>query len=666
MPNIESRPDGPVEWVLTRRELSALLERIAECEEVVLDLETTGLREHATTGGPLNGGVAARVALAALTLPMPGADGRWDGRWPTTYILPLSHPDSPFTGTWRATLRAVAEAMVASSRPFVNANVKFDAKWIEATTGVDVARLISWDTAVSSHLLDENRSVRLKEVAPATFGVPRWDDHDLTYPGAAEDVDLWELGEYAARDTWWTWRLARAHREEMFLGSPDDWPVTPEETQAARIGLLAERVVMPTVASLTIIEQNGILLDRAWTLARVEEDEATARETLEAMRGRYRLDVPPESASLHATSKWFQAFTEAAAEDGQLRVLERTPTGAPRWSKEVLRRLAREGSEIASLILEHRQAAKRGEYLRSWLEHADADGLVHATYRAGQVVTGRLSSADPNMQQVTKKLRPAFIPRPGRVIADLDFSQIELRVAAFLSRSEPMLEAYRRGDDLHRIIASRVTGKPLDEVTAQERQAGKASNFGLLYGQGAYGFRIYARDVYGVELSEQEALDLRAAFFETWEGIEEWHGRVTIDAHRDGFVVSPIGRVRRLPDIRFPHTAAEAERKAINSPVQGFASDLLQIAAASIQGVLPGSTPVPGVRLVATVHDSIVAELPEDRWRETVAECQRRMTDGVAAYLRERLYVDLDVPLVADASVGTRWGLSDVSDPEDA
>src|SRR5690625_3903911 len=205
------------------------------------------------------------------------------------------------------------------------------------------------------------------------------------------------------------------------------------------------------------------------------------------------------------------------------------------------------------------------------------------------------------MQQVTYALRPAFIPRPGYVMADIDYSQIEMRVAAHVSGCEPMIEAFNSGQDLHRIIARQImqqrenheailTGEEphivtLDEVTADERQAGKAANFGLLFGMGPGGFRNYAEEAYDVILSGEEANTAYEAFFTTWEGLAEWHLRMIARAKRYGYVTSPIGRVRRLPDIHSPiqKLASGSERLAINAPVQGFASDLMQMATASIQ-----------------------------------------------------------------------------------
>jgi DNA polymerase I-like protein with 3'-5' exonuclease and polymerase domains len=267
-------------------------------------------------------------------------------------------------------------------------------------------------------------------------------------------------------------------------------------------------------------------------------------------------------------------------------------------------RQARDGSEVAELLLDYRRAVKASEYLRSWVSSCDQDWEIHPTYHAGRVLTGRLSCEGPNLQQVTKVLKPAFIPRPGYLLAELDYSQIEMRAAAFIARCQPMLEAFQRGDDLHRLLAAKITGKDPADVTPVERQAGKAGNFGFLFGMGPSGFQEYAELNYGVVFTEAQATEVRRAFFDQWLGIEAWHARAVARAHYTERVVSPLGRVRRLPMIHDGNQglAAHAERQAINSPVQSFASDVMMLAAASIEGTLPGSVAVPGARIVATVR----------------------------------------------------------------
>lgn len=648
-----------VSWVLEKADLAHLRDRLRAASTTVYDLETTGLDEHATTHGASNGGVAARVVLASFTLPEYGEDGELVTD-PTTFIVPLSHPESPWIGSWRKVTRVLAEAMRDSGGLLVGHNVKFDHRWIYATTGIDLSHSPLWDTRISSHLLDENASMRLKERAPDTFGVPRWDDVELSTPGAAEREPMFKLGIYAARDTYWTWRLLEAHRARMLPRYGEE--LIGEEITEARLGDLAVNVAMPTTATLTSMEQRGLHLDVEWTRRKVAEDESTRDRLYEELSGRYVAeDLEELEVSFAATSKWFRRWTELAVENGDLRVAALTPGGAPQWSKDVLGKQARAGSEVAAMLLEYRGAVKRLEYLGSWLEKVSADGTIHATYNAGSVVTGRLSSSGPNMQQVTKVLKPAFTPSEGYYLAELDYSQIELRVAAFISRCAPMISAFKNGEDLHRLIAARINAKDPEEVTPEERQQGKAANFGLIYGMGATGFRDYAEDAYGVHFTEQEAAQVHAAFFEMWEGIREWHGRAVVRAHEAGQISSPIGRVRRVPDVwdGNDRVVGAAERKAINSPVQGFASDMMQVAAACIEGTLRGVDPVPEARLVGTVHDSILVEVPAERWQEVTAECKRAMENEVPIVL-ERMGCEFDVPLIADATVGTRWGLDDV------
>ena len=224
-----------------------------------------------------------------------------------------------------------------------------------------------------------------------------------------------------------------------------------------------------------------------------------------------------------------------------------------------------------------------------------------------------------------------------------------------------MMRAFANGDDLHTMMAAKIVSKLLEEVTEGERQAGKSANFGLVYGMSPDGFRVYAENQYGVSFTEEEAYAAHQAFFDLWEGVREWHARVVATLHRTGQVVSPIGRVRRLPEV-YSHNeriVSGAERAAINAPVQGFGSDLMQIAAASVVGTLPGVPRIEDVYLVGTVHDSIVAELPEDDWERQARRVLKRMTDVVPQVLK-KMGCTLDVPLGADVKVGSRWGLADV------
>lgn len=670
-------PCGPITWVWGKEDLKTLVKAIHASQKVVMDLETTGLDEYAEAGGDTNGGYPARIVLASLTLPSAerAAAGAYDwrtfdGEQPMTYLVPLSHPASPLLGAWRKVMAIIGREINRSGKPFVNANIKFDARWVFAQTGVDLSDRIEWDTTVSSQLVDTEARTRLKIRAARDFGIEEWDDFDLGTPGAAERVDLIQLGEYAARDTYYTWKIEEEHRDQMFL-TGDDEPFDSDDIQMARLGKVATYVAMPTVRTLTKVEQRGFLLDVDWVHAKIVEMDGLRLRACEDILGLYGTAPAPAPAkdgvTTAATSKWFQGFVAQAIEAGDLRVTARTDSGNAQWNKAVLIAQQRQGSPAADALLRHRDATKTLEFLRSWLELRDPDNVIHATYNVGFVKTGRLSSSNPNVQQISARLKPAFIPRPGHVLLDLDYSQVELRVAAFVSRSAPMIEAFQRGDDLHRLLAAKIAGKDPEEVTSMERKRAKAGNFGLLYGMSPGGFQTYAATAYDVSLTLAEAQAVHSAFFEMWDGMRQWHERSKRRAYERGYVTSPIGRTQWLSDLysKSSFKASHAERNALNSPVQGFGSDLMQMAAASIMGTLPGY-PLPkveGAHVVATVHDEICIEVPEDRWQEILVECKRRMED-VNTFLRP-LDCQMDVPIVAGPSAGTRWGVHDLHDEDD-
>nr|DAS81165.1 MAG TPA: DNA POLYMERASE [Caudoviricetes sp.] len=975
-------PCGPITWVWGKDDLKSLVKAIHASSEIVMDLETTGLDEYAEAGGDTNGGYPARIVLAALTLPnasraSAGAYNwrKFDGEQPMTFLLPLSHPASPLLGSWRKVMAIIGREINRSGKPFVNANIKFDARWVFAQTGVDLSDRIEWDTTVSSQLVDTEARTRLKIRAARDFGIEEWDDFDLGTPGAAERVDLIQLGEYAARDTYYTWKIEQEHRDQMFLTGEDE-PWDSDDIQMARLGKVATYVSMPTVKTLTKVEQRGFLLDVDWVHDKIKEMDAQRLQACQDILGLYGTEPAPAPAkdgvTTAATSKWFQGFVAQAIEAGDLRVTARTDSGNAQWNKAVLIAQQRQGSPAADALLRHRDATKTLEFLRSWLELKDPHDVIHATYNVGFVKTGRLSCASPNLQQclrgsdevltrsgwvrldalqegvevmqvsetgrgswvtptgyvdkpysgtavrmksdwidvlmtpdhrilthtrgntprweyasqwvgtegkivdrkfiraltaapeapdlteaerlearlaiamqadgsscksswqatvykrrkgeallemggefragrsrpcytlrvrkdliskwldpetknfrpeaflalnrkdcawaldeilrwagdsvrgctysqsesrkpsvdlaqamaamcgrsttlyakqvdgvtyptanfhrkavryasrmwVTEEpyegrvycisvpsgaflarsggtvwvtgncsssLKPAFIPRPGYVLLDLDYSQVELRVAAFISRSAPMIEAFQRGDDLHRLLAAKMAGKKPEDVTSLERKRAKAGNFGLLYGMSPGGFQTYAATAYDVAMTLDEAQAVHSAFFEMWDGMLQWHERAKQRAYERGFVTSPIGRTQWLSDLysKSGFKASHAERNALNSPVQGFGSDLMQMAAASIMGTLPGY-PLPkveGAHVVATVHDEICIEAPEDRWQEILVECKRRMED-VNTFLAP-LDCQMDVPIVAGPSAGTRWGVHDLHDEDD-
>lgn len=652
----EFDPDT-VSWVLDKAGLRKLCGSFPDSTRVVMDLETTSL--NAYTWWEWKGRRALpRIALASFTIetsPLPKAG-------PSTFVLPLSHPDSVWRGQWRKVMRTVARRMVQARVRLSNQNVKHDAEYVHGTTGVDLSRLIDWDTRVAEHMLDENDSTALKVRAPKVFGVEAWDEFDLSQPGAAERVPLIDLGMYAARDTYWAWRLDNRERRIMVVdgfGRDTPPPSTPDEVELRKLGDLARYCNMPAVASLTAIEQRGMLLDQDWTKTELIAREEVLREEREVLVYRYG-EIPGEP-SFEPNASWWKEWLRRAVEAHDLDITARTKKGTPSFTKGVLKRQARAGSETAQHILDYRAASKQAQYLRSWLGYVGPDSRIHATYNTGWVVTGRLSASDPNVQQITAVLKPAFPADEGYYIVEIDYGQIEMRTAAHISQCEPMIEALRRGDDLHALLGTQITGLPLDQITPEVRQTSKSANFGLLFAMSAFGFREYALDNYDVALTMDEAEAIHDAFYTMWDGMADWHLRAIARARSTGQVSSPLGRVRRLPDIN-SHVSewrATAERQAINSPVQGMASDIMQMAAASISGYLPGHSAIPDIYLIATIHDSIVGLVPVERWEEPVKLAIERMIHIDESL--HRLGCHFSVPLAAEAKVGTRWGMADIA-----
>ena len=628
-------------WVLDKATLRDFLLLLEEQTWVSYDLETTGLDEFAARGGTSNGGVPARIALGSFTFPQERS----------IWLVPMDHPESPLRPLEAKIARLAAQRLAMPGKKIVGHNVKFDARYTYARSGVSIARQVAWDSMVAAHLQDENRSLRLEALAAERFGVSEWGDFDLSEPGAVWDVPLIQLGEYAARDTFYTWKLGEAQMAEMFVHGHTGEPQFPDEIEEARLGRLATYVSMPTVRTLIEVEQRGIALDAPVALAERERYADKGAELDVALRGRYG-DFG--EVSWAPTSKWWREWSSRAVAAGDLRIVELTKSRVPKWDKHVLKKLAREGSEVAGQLLELRDYLKRVEFLDSWHNHMSPDGRIHASFNVGSVVTGRLSSSGPNLQQVNRRLRSAFIAAPGKVLIDLDYGQIEMRVAAFITRSAPLIKAFAEGMDTHRMMASWITGKSLEDISGDERQAGKSANFGLLFGMAAYGYQRYAEAAYGVILTEEEAIKTHAAFFDLWDGIAQWHQDSIAKVRRDGQVKSPIGRVRRLGSAWHRTDDHEAERRAINSPVQGFASDIMQIASALISGDL-GHPGVPGAEIVATVHDSILIEVDEERAEEVRDACIEVMTQDVLEILA-KLDCHFDVPLVADAKIGRSWG----------
>ena len=331
----------------------------------------------------------------------------------------------------------------------------------------------------------------------------------------------------------------------------------------------------------------------------------------------------------------------------KLPVTAKTPTGEPSTAESVLQELAAAGHELPALILRHREFSKlKSTYTDRLPEQVSpVSGRVHTSYHQAVAATGRLSSSDPNLQNIPirteagRKIRQAFIAAPGNRLLAADYSQIELRIMAHLSGDATLLAAFAAGSDIHRATAAEVFGVALDEVGPEQRRAAKAINFGLIYGMSAFG------------LARQLGIDRSAArryvdtYFERYPGVKEYMDTTRIRAREHGYVETLFKRRLYLPEIDARNAARRqyAERTAINAPMQGTAADIIKRAMIEIDKKLLRSEK--NIRMIMQVHDELVFEVGEDEAEGFAREISRLMS-GAA---------DLSVPLVVEVGSGGNW-----------
>ncbi len=579
---------------------------------VSLDIETTGLDPW-----------APGASIVSISLTFYGEE---------TYVLPLDHIDSPFGGRWRTLLHLLCSIFVEQDSLLLAHNAGFDLTWLMVHSGVDLCAQFHWDTQTVAHLLNENQSKKLKSLALPLMGNTDWGIDVVTN---LRERNWFDLAQYNALDTIATLRLYKQQVD------------TVEEQGSWLMGLTS--VVLKAQRALLAVRMEGIPLRRGEAraaLAAAQTEAAAAADTLMEIAGQYGMSEEEfPTVSWEATSKWFIAFMERACDAGDAYVDAFTPNGRPSWNAEVLEKQARQEMVVPSALLRYRHGSKQAQFIESWLECSEYDGRIHANFNIARTKTGRLSSSDPNMQQVSRELKHLF-GEEGSQFCEVDFSQVELRVAAELMHrtvapNNPMMQAYLDGEDLHRIAATLATGGSLADVTKEDRQKGKAINFGFLFGMGAAKFVNYAEAQYGVKFTLDEAHKVRNGFFSTWEGIADWHEYQRMSAKSDGFVETLYKRRRRLPDIYSPNDRlrSEAERQAINSPVQGTASDMMLDALGRIHQMK-----LTGARVVGTVHDSVLLTV-------TNTDELDKVTD---ALLRPR--VQFATPIEVEVALGPTWG----------
>lgn len=631
--------------VTTKSSLSHLIEAALESSICSMDFETqndeTGAKSNLEDWHP-----SSRIVSASFTFTNDVHKGVKD-----TYVVPCSHPSGPWSdGRWRHILFDIGRALAhGEGTKLIAHNAKYDIRWLHSMTGVMLEQYIWWDTCMAEYLLDENQSIGLKPTAERRLGVERWDNVNLR---DAESVAWDALALYNALDTIYPVDLVHSQMEEF-----------KEEQRLARLFYF---IGMPIIRTLTRIERNGLPLDTD----KVAELKAESEEIIEAETdyllaiayGEYGMfDEDYPSVSFSPTSHFFRDFMERS----ELPVIATTDTGNPSWAANVLEELERQDYKLARHILDLRKHNDRlSKFFTPWLKKLAPDGRLHPTYNPmitpsdygdpKGTVTGRLSGSNPNPQQIDRDLKICF--GDEWPLVELDYSQIELRVAAWVSGDPAMLRAYRNGEDLHVAMAADITGKNPEDVTKEDRQGGKAGNFGFLYEMSEVTYQQYAKDVYGVHVTFDESREVRRTFFNRYKGLAKWHELVKNVAFKYGFVRNPIGRKRRVPHIfsSSDYYRGRAERQAINSIIQSMASDLMCLALIEIDRQLPSDE----VRLVGTVHDSLLAEFRPDNLDENLQRVADIMLDpGV----KRKFGVSVDVPLAIEATIGYHWNDPDAT-----
>ncbi len=600
-------PEVAYTLVRDEAELEAWLEELEAAEAFALDLETDSLDYMD----------AAIVGLSVAVAPYRAA------------YIPVGHTGegaSPQLGRERV-LERLRPLLEAEAPQKIGQNLKYD---MSVLAGYGVAlRGVAYDTMLESYVLDATATRHdLDSLAAKYLGVETVTYEQLCGKGAKQipfaEVDLERAGHYAAEDADIALRL---HRH-----------LYPQVRAEAGLERVFTALEMPLLPVLSRMERHGVGVDR---------------QVLERQSGELAEGMAEVEARAHEAAG--EAFNLASPQQIQailfermgLPVVQRTPKGQPSTAEAVLEELSAQGHELPRLILEHRGLAKLKSTYTDKLPQLihPRTGRVHTSYHQAVTATGRLSSSDPNLQNIPvrteegRRIRKAFVAEPGHRLLTADYSQVELRIMAHLSGDTGLLEAFARGADIHRATAAEVFG--VERASDEQRRAAKTINFGLIYGMSAWGLGRQ------LGLPREQAQRYIDRYFERYPGVQAFMERTREQARQRGYVETVLGRRLYVPEIasRNRQRREYAERTAINAPMQGTAADLIKRAMIDVDAWLAeaGSK----ARLVMQVHDELVLEVPEGE------------VDAVAARVRELMgRADggtLRVPLELEVGVGGDW-----------
>jgi DNA polymerase-1 len=503
-------------------------------------------------------------------------------------------------------------------------HVKYD-RHVFANHGIEVQGY-AHDTMLQSYVLEVHKPHSLESLADRHLGRKGLSYEDMCGKGAHQisfsQVDVEKASDYACEDADFTLSV---HQRL--------WPLVQADEKLNFVYHLE----MQSSEALYRIERNGVLID-APTLAAQSHELGLRIMQLEeeayAIAGqRFNLASPKQLGEI---------FFDKLG----LPVVKKTATGARSTDEEVLEKLA-EDYPLPKKILEHRSLSKlKGTYTDKLAQLAmPQTGRVHTHYAQAVAVTGRLSSNDPNLQNIPirtpegRRVREAFVAPPGFVIASADYSQIELRIMAHISEDPALLKAFHEGLDVHKATAAEVFGLTPDTVSSEQRRYAKVINFGLIYGMSAFGLAK------ALGIDNTAAKNYIERYFLRFAGVKRYMDETRAQAKAQGYVETVFGRRLYLPEINSPNGPRRggAERAAINAPMQGTAADLIKLSMVKVQQVIDAQHK--GTRMIMQVHDELVFEVPDAEVDWVKTEIPRLMAD----------VAQLKVPLLAEVGVGSNW-----------
>ncbi len=586
--------------------LDKWLDKLKDAGEFAFDTETTSLNY-------MNAelvGFAVAVSDKAAYIPFghnyPGAPDQLDKQLVMDKFKPLLEDD---------TLRKIGQ------------NLKYDMSVLAEDAGITL-RGVAFDTMLESYVLDsvatrhDMDSLALKYLGHKTISFT-----DIAGKGAKQltfnQIGLHEASPYAAEDADVTLRLHQTL-----------WPKLENE---GRLTEVFRDIELPLVTVLSRIERNGTYVDA--TLLK-HQSQFLAKRMAELQEKAF--EIAGQEFNLASPKQ----LGEILYEKLEIPVIKKTPKGAPSTAEPVLQELALE-YPLPQVIMDYRGVAKlKNTYTDKLPELINQrTGRVHTSYHQAVAATGRLSSSDPNLQNIPvrseegRKIRQAFLAPKGKKIVACDYSQIELRIMAHLSGDKGLTDAFEKGLDIHRATAAEVWGKTLDEVSDNDRRNAKAINFGLIYGMSAFGLAKQ------LGLPRKEAQDYIELYFERYPGVKRYMEETRVLANDKGYVETLYGRRLYLPEIHSSNGQRRqaAERTAINAPMQGTAADIIKKAMIKVHDWL--ETTDFDAKLIMQVHDELVFEVAEDQVDDLVKEVKVRMESAA----------ELKVPLIVDAGIGENW-----------